>query len=65
MSLSSDGNSNLPSRPARGGWIEIVLLSNGVDVLTSRPARGGWIEILEAISFEFAREVPPRTGRVD
>ena len=55
----------LVSRPARGGWIEII--SSGVlpHIFSSRPARGGWIEIpvdpQEFIDFY----VPPRTGRVD
>ena len=33
------------SRPARGGWIEILLSAWAFGRGRSRPARGGWIEI--------------------
>ena len=33
------------SRPARGGWIEIVTPVARSRRKKSRPARGGWIEI--------------------
>ena len=33
------------SRPARGGWIEIVGTCSKPPGGRSRPARGGWIEI--------------------
>ena len=35
----------LRSRPARGGWIEIAVISRNAVEGMSRPARGGWIEI--------------------
>ena len=35
----------LLSRPARGGWIEIILNAVKSELVSSRPARGGWIEI--------------------
>ena len=54
------------SRPARGGWIEIVFFQNGLVVYsTSRPARGGWIEIYASGQPAVFYDVPPRTGRVD
>ena len=34
-----------PSRPARGGWIEITITTDPLVHVGSRPARGGWIEI--------------------
>ena len=37
----------LPSRPARGGWIEITKSRTVRTRTTSRPARGGWIEIAD------------------
>ena len=33
------------SRPARGGWIEILVLLDSRYSVRSRPARGGGIEI--------------------
>ena len=33
------------SRPARGGWIEIIFELLRSQLLESRPARGGWIEM--------------------
>ena len=37
----------MPSRPARGAWIEIVQpYTPGSHTLLSRPARGAWIEML-------------------
>ena len=33
------------SRPARGGWIEILVVAICCALIWSRPARGGWIEI--------------------
>ena len=33
------------SRPARGGWIEITILTLTRNGISSRPARGGWIEM--------------------
>ena len=35
----------IQSRPARGGWIEILLNQLKLVVTASRPAWGGWIEI--------------------
>ena len=34
-----------PSRPARGGWIEMIAASLSANSILSRPARGGWIEM--------------------
>ena len=33
------------SRPARGAWVEILLLWIGSEIRLSRPARGAWVEI--------------------
>ena len=33
------------SRPARGGWIEILVVACINPAWASRPARGGWIEM--------------------
>ena len=33
------------SRPARGGWIEMIDGGKSACLSPSRPARGGWIEI--------------------
>ena len=33
------------SRPARGAWVEIVLLPLELCSIWSRPARGAWVEI--------------------
>ena len=53
------------SRPARGGWIEIVSSVADFKAGASRPARGGWIEIGLRRGFAIWSQVPPRTGRVD
>ena len=37
----------LLSRPARGAWVEILILIDEIGVLQSRPARGAWVEISE------------------
>ena len=36
---------DIVSRPARGGWIEMIDGRKNLSYMTSRPARGGWIEI--------------------
>ena len=33
------------SRPARGAWVEMLLLLLGLKTRLSRPARGAWVEI--------------------
>ena len=38
----------LGSRPARGAWVEILLLVGRLSTLGSRPARGAWVEIFPA-----------------
>ena len=54
------------SRPARGGWIEIITQRGGGPWQRSRPARGGWIEILARYhSAGVTCHVPSREGRVD
>ena len=54
------------SRPARGGWIEMAIVSAVTHGgKTSRPARGGWIEMDNAERHDADALVPPRTGRVD
>ena len=55
----------MSSRPARGGWIEIMSLIISFILVRSRPARGGWIEILKLLILIKSYVVPPRTGRVD
>mgnify|MGYP004664287679 CR=1 FL=1 len=55
----------LMSRPARGGWIEILGTSQRFSRIASRPARGGWIEMRIGLAILLKRWVPPRTGRVD
>ena len=54
-----------PSRPARGGWIEIPEFASKNGNRRSRPARGGWIEIAYWWRNWYLWPVPPRTGRVD
>ena len=34
------------SRPARGAWVEILILAEVVFYNLSRPARGAWVEIV-------------------
>ena len=53
------------SRPARGGWIEIVNQRKQKINSQSRPARGGWIEMCAGHGGSGRANVPPRTGRVD
>ena len=53
------------SRPARGGWIEMLPLVNVMYMSPSRPARGGWIEIRAKQTRMSRMKVPPRKGRVD
>ena len=53
------------SRPARGGWIEMLGSVPDYDRVRSRPARGGWIEIFKLKPDFGSIMVPPRTGRVD
>ncbi len=36
----------VPSRPARGAWIEMGIFRRTITPPVSRPARGAWIEIL-------------------
>ena len=43
--LSSLDHMVKESHPARGAWIEIVILSNSCEKMQSHPARGAWIEI--------------------
>ena len=58
--------SHIPSRPARGGRIEIDRAGGQPPRLwRSRPARGGRIEIPEVDAAGTKRVVPPRTGRAD
>ena len=37
----------MASRPARGAWVEILILIDEIGVLQSRPARGAWVEIMK------------------
>ena len=39
----------MPSLPARGAWIEIVVIIAAAAANSSLPARGAWIEILPPI----------------
>ena len=50
---------------ARGGWIEITKTMTMTLRLGSRPARGGWIEIFLRPTSLPRHPVPPRKGRVD
>ena len=49
------------SHPARGAWIEIILITRGLISLSSHPARGAWIEISEAQAIA-ARQQTRRSG---
>ena len=53
------------SRPARGGWIEMIACAGCFLQISSRPARGGWIEINSKQTSMSGTLVPPRKGRVD
>ena len=55
----------MSSRPARGGWIEIIEAGMWQKMARSRPARGGWIEMRMVNARNQCLKVPPRTGRVD
>ena len=46
------------SRPARGGWIEILLTASPTKSILSRPARGGWIEMKDVV-VTFRAEASP------
>ena len=50
------------SRPARGGWIEILFTENKNQLIRSRPARGGWIEIDEVRQRRLAHTGPAPHG---
>ena len=50
------------SRPARGGWIEIVFNLPSQNLRPSRPARGGWIEITIARPVRSGRSSRPARG---
>ena len=50
------------SRPARGGWIEILVVAICCALIWSRPARGGWIEIGTPPSLIAARTGPAPQG---
>ena len=50
---------------ARGGWIEILMARKPAITRTSRPARGGRIEIFPSRRSARQNRVPPRKGRVD
>ena len=53
------------SRPARGAWVEILILIDEIGVLhSSRPARGAWVEIQLLATPRFELAVAPRKGRV-
>ena len=56
-----------PSLPARGAWIEIIILQSvQIDDTPSLPARGAWIEIRAfSCSVQQTDNVAPRTGSVD
>ena len=54
----------LLSRPARGAWVEILILIDEIGVLQSRPARGAWVEILTQCWGLGYVVVAPRKGRV-
>ena len=54
----------LLSRPARGAWVEILILIDEIGVLQSRPARGAWVEILAKCYHNMKELVAPRKGRV-
>ena len=54
----------LQSRPARGAWVEILILIDEIGVLQSRPARGAWVEIKALTCFTDLGMVAPRKGRV-
>ena len=61
----SDTSKNVPSRPARGAWVEIVVVLVCASMLRpSRPARGAWVEILVNRPQRCAKPVAPRKGRV-
>ena len=53
-----------PSRPARGAWVEILLVLAFPLKLLSRPARGAWVEIFPMGERFAALTVAPRKGRV-
>ena len=53
------------SHPARGAWIEIVVLFDCKTCELSHPARGAWIEILHALAVIDVLRVAPRKGCVD
>ena len=54
------------SRPARGGWIEMVKKGEKAMFKKSRPARGGWIE-MTPYDLEPYREMsrPARGGWIE
>ena len=55
----------IPSRPARGAWIEIKYGADMSYKQLSRPARGAWIEIHVSHDDNGLTLVAPRKGRVD
>ena len=50
------------SRPARGGWIEILVVAICCALIWSRPARGGWIEIVFNLPSQNLRPSRPARG---
>ena len=51
------------SRPARGGWIEIMrIYINAEEMIESRPARGGWIEIVFLLLLSILSASRPARG---
>ena len=52
------------SRPARGAWVEILLVLAFPLKLLSRPARGAWVEIFPMGERFAALTVAPPKGRV-
>ena len=56
----------LPSLPARGAWIEIILSRTKRTSKPSLPARGAWIEIENVLIYcDPPYMVAPRKGSVD
>ena len=52
------------SRPARGAWVEIAIVTNTIPPASSRPARGAWVEIKVTVKINNQNKVAPRKGRV-
>ena len=55
----------MKSLPARGAWIEIMMVIFFGSFFESLPARGAWIEIQPWYSSVIKSQVAPRKGSVD